>query len=204
MISGAASQRPGESPDSSENMAYLVPLHTRLAGRARFKSRALYRAGSLKQAVETRLQAVAGVQDVAVNTLTGSLLVEFDPALDLAMLLPALEAALAELPLPLLRRPVATPPEPRPGAAPQAEPTAAAARPAPAAATPTPPPPVPAPTPGVCPPGDVWRLTTAQLGSRRRPRPHGRTPAATPAHRLCAALLRSRRTLGERPRWGVL
>ena len=103
MISGAAAQRPGVSLQEAGNATYLAPLHTRLAGRARFKSRALYRAGALQTAVETRLRAVAGVQNVTVNTLTGSLLVEFDPALTLAALLPALNAALAELPLPSLR-----------------------------------------------------------------------------------------------------
>src|SRR4029077_17791518 len=51
----------------------------------------------------------------------------------------------------------------------------------------------------VCPPGD--RLTTAQSGSRRRPRHPGRT-AATPARPLCAALLRRRRTLGQHPSQG--
>ncbi len=188
MISGAASQRPGESPDSSEHAACLVPLHTRLAGRARFKSRALYRAGSLQQAVETRLQAVTGVQGVAVNTLTGSLLVEFDPDLSLVELLPVLEAALAELPLPLLRRAVATPPESRPGAAPQAEPTAAAARPAPAAATPAPP----------------WHaLDTAEVSTRLESSPAGLSTAVA-AERLLSVGANVLPTAGRRSDLSIL
>src|SRR5512144_677887 len=104
MISGAA-PRASDASVASEDTAYLVPLHTRLAGRARFKSRALYRADALKAAVETRLCMVTGVQNVVVNTLTGTLLIEFDPELNITALHPALEAALAEVPLPPVRRP---------------------------------------------------------------------------------------------------
>ena len=107
MMSGAV-PRPGVASEVSGEGAYLVPLHTRLAGRARFKSRALYRAEARKAAVETRLRTVTGVQNVVVNTLTGTLLVEFAPNLSVTELQPALEAALAEVPLPPVRRPGAS------------------------------------------------------------------------------------------------
>ncbi|MFO1431936.1 MAG: HAD-IC family P-type ATPase [Candidatus Competibacteraceae bacterium] len=135
MISGAA-PRPGDASEASVKAAYLVPLHTRLAGRARFKSRTLYRAEALKAKVEARLRTVAGVHQVAVNTLTGTLLIEFEPDLNIAVLQPALEAALADVPLSSVRR---SGEKWRAGPTAQAEPATATLQPAPATTMPAPP-----------------------------------------------------------------
>jgi Ca2+-transporting ATPase len=101
MLSGTTDPtRSQVSPATAAPGSYLSPLHTQVAGRARFRVAALYRADRLQPIVTDRLQTVAGVRRVQLNPLTASLLVQFDPALPLTTLCERLEQALATLALP--------------------------------------------------------------------------------------------------------
>src|SRR5262249_702710 len=65
--------------------------------------------------------------------------------------------------------------------------------------------PAPAPTPGRVSAQRCLATDHRPVGFPTAAPAHGWTPAATPARRLCAALLRrSGRKLGEGPGWGVL
>ena len=61
----------------------LLPVHTAVKGRARFKSRQLRGNGTLATIVSLRLPRLSGISRVTVSSVTGSILVIFDPGLDL-------------------------------------------------------------------------------------------------------------------------
>ncbi len=54
-------------------------VHTRVPGRARFKINELYRSQRLRQQLESGLRGMPGIRSVQASTLTGNLLVVFDP-----------------------------------------------------------------------------------------------------------------------------
>lgn len=82
----------------------LLPVHTSLRGRARFKLTALHRNDQLKGVIENRLRRIDSVYSVQANTLTCSLLIRFDPAVSTDELRKCLETALAELSLPIVKK----------------------------------------------------------------------------------------------------
>ncbi len=56
----------------------VLPVHTSIPGRARFKVTPLYRSPTVKHRLESELRGVEGILAADGNELTGSLLVEFD------------------------------------------------------------------------------------------------------------------------------
>lgn len=56
----------------------IKPVHTSVAGRARFNVNILYRAAALGRQFERQLNAIPGVTSVRVNSWTGSVVVLFD------------------------------------------------------------------------------------------------------------------------------
>jgi Ca2+-transporting ATPase len=56
----------------------IIPVHTKVSGRARFKIKPLVRSPRLRQWVDTEVQRMPGVRRVKISSVTGSLLVFFD------------------------------------------------------------------------------------------------------------------------------
>ena len=78
-----------------EGLALMLELiHATVPGRARFRSRSRDNSNGFKDRVEQALIGAAGVKSVSVSTLTGSVLVKFDPTMDVAIIARALESAL--------------------------------------------------------------------------------------------------------------
>ncbi|MGD8854069.1 MAG: HAD-IC family P-type ATPase [Gammaproteobacteria bacterium] len=75
--------RPSASPHEKQE-PLLSLKHNGAPGRARFRSPVLYRAEQLAEIFETRLKSHQAIRDTRINTLTGSVLVWFDPAVDTA------------------------------------------------------------------------------------------------------------------------
>ena len=61
--------------------SYVEAVHTAVEGRARFRVRGLKHAGALGAFLENRLSAERSLQQFRVNSLTGTVLVLFDPSL---------------------------------------------------------------------------------------------------------------------------
>jgi len=57
----------------------IYPIHTKVRGRARFRVGGLYRSEPLKRLLETQLSDRKGIFHASASTLTGNLLVLFDP-----------------------------------------------------------------------------------------------------------------------------
>jgi len=62
--------------------APVIPIHTAVRGRARFKVTGLYRSPATKALLESSLSGAEGIQGVDANPLTGNVLVTFDTCLD--------------------------------------------------------------------------------------------------------------------------
>lgn len=60
----------------------VIPVHTKVRGRARFRVPSLVRSSEAGLRIGAEVQRLAGVYDVRVNSITGSLLVFFDPRED--------------------------------------------------------------------------------------------------------------------------
>jgi P-type Ca2+ transporter type 2C len=58
--------------------ARVVPIHTGVRGRARFKVAGLHRSALMKRVLERLLAGVAGIGQVSASELTGNVLVRFD------------------------------------------------------------------------------------------------------------------------------
>ncbi len=87
------------APEPGEHWR-LRPVHTRVTGRARFRVPALRRGDVVKPTVELRLRKLPGIRTIQINTLTGSLLIQFDPRLDLGAVAADIEQRLMDLPVP--------------------------------------------------------------------------------------------------------
>src|SRR5581483_6116279 len=88
----------GDGPGSAE----LVPLHTAVRGRARFRVPRLHHDGRVADEIEARLVRTGAIRRVEANPLTGTVLVQFDSNHPLeeivALLEQELEAALRTTP----------------------------------------------------------------------------------------------------------
>ncbi|HEY7544291.1 MAG TPA: HAD-IC family P-type ATPase, partial [Blastocatellia bacterium] len=71
--------------------SFVSPVHTGVKGRARFRVSGLYRGHLLKFAVESRASARPGVRSVSASTLTGTVLILFDPDRSLDEIIALLE-----------------------------------------------------------------------------------------------------------------
>ena len=60
----------------------VKPVHARVAGRTRYEVAGLYRSARVQRRLEEALEAHEGIQGVTANTLTGRLLVVYDPSID--------------------------------------------------------------------------------------------------------------------------
>ena len=56
----------------------VIPIHTAVRGRARFKVAGLHRSVRMKARLESSLSRIGGIKSVAANPLTGNVLVTFD------------------------------------------------------------------------------------------------------------------------------
>lgn len=75
-------------------MSILTPVHTRVNGRARFAVSGLRRAPAFKHRLEQQLAQTAGITGYTVSTLTGRILVFYDPCLPPDRLMETLETAI--------------------------------------------------------------------------------------------------------------
>ncbi|MGA1623070.1 MAG: HMA2 domain-containing protein, partial [Synechocystis sp.] len=64
----------------------IVPLHTKVPGRARFRVDALYRSPACQQCLETQLRQHPQIRHISANPVTGNVLVKFDPILSVTEL----------------------------------------------------------------------------------------------------------------------
>ena len=62
----------------------VVPIHTAVPGRARFKVLGLYRSPAMKMLLENALRRAGGINSADANPLTGNVLVTFDGCRDVA------------------------------------------------------------------------------------------------------------------------
>jgi Ca2+-transporting ATPase len=60
------------------SMERVVPVHTAVSGRARFKVAGLHRSPLMKRFLESRLVAIDGIIRVSASELTGNVLINFD------------------------------------------------------------------------------------------------------------------------------
>jgi P-type Ca2+ transporter type 2C len=74
----------------------IQAIHTAVPGRARYKVEGLYRSASLKRHLEARLTAIDSIQEVSASTLTGNILLRFDPAQNAAEIIALLDGVVAE------------------------------------------------------------------------------------------------------------
>jgi Ca2+-transporting ATPase len=72
----------GSAISRSGRSAPVVPIHTAVAGRARFKVAGLYRSQLMKTLLESSLCGAEGIKQVDANPLTGNVLVTFDTCRD--------------------------------------------------------------------------------------------------------------------------
>jgi Ca2+-transporting ATPase len=66
-------------------------VHTSVAGRTRFEVAGLYRSPRIKEKLETELSAVSGINRVTANSLTGRVLVLYDPDVTIEGIIAAIE-----------------------------------------------------------------------------------------------------------------
>ena len=79
-----------ESPPS------IVPIHTAVPGRARLRVAGLCGSDVLKRVLEAILPDTVGILGASANTLTGNVLVRYDPAVPLATVIARVEQAAGE------------------------------------------------------------------------------------------------------------
>ncbi len=79
----------------SQNPSIAV-LHDRVPGRLRLHAPALYRNPSLKAWIQDRLSTSAGIDRIHINTVTGNLVIAFDPAQGTSSILQLLHTCLAD------------------------------------------------------------------------------------------------------------
>jgi Ca2+-transporting ATPase len=82
----SAATRGGPVPREQARELLLYLKHNGVPGRARFRSSTLYRADYLAGLFAARLNSFAAIRTVQINPLTGSILVHFDPAVDIGKL----------------------------------------------------------------------------------------------------------------------
>jgi len=70
---------------------HLAVVHASVAGRTRFEVTGLYRSPRIKQRLQTALSDVNGVNRVTANSLTGRVLVLYDPAINMADIIAVIE-----------------------------------------------------------------------------------------------------------------
>ncbi|KWT94664.1 cation-translocating P-type ATPase [Candidatus Magnetominusculus xianensis] len=70
--------REAVSLQANINCQTIVPMHVKVKGRARYKVRGLYRCDSLKEHIFTHLTREPGITSVAINTLTATVLINYD------------------------------------------------------------------------------------------------------------------------------
>ncbi|MEY2984960.1 MAG: hypothetical protein RLZZ568_1577 [Cyanobacteriota bacterium] len=93
----------------------IVPLHTKVPGRARLRVDALYRSPACQRCLETQLRQRPYIRHVSANPLTGNVLVIFDPALsvtDLTQQIANLLPTHSFSPMPKTSTPAAPSPSP--------------------------------------------------------------------------------------------
>ena len=76
---------------ASPTSAHLAVIHASVAGRTRFEVAGLYRSARVKQKLETALSDVTGVNRVTANSLTGRVLVLYDPGINMADIIAVIE-----------------------------------------------------------------------------------------------------------------
>lgn len=80
---------------AGEGSPVVQPIHTAIAGRARYKVRGLYRCDPLKTLLESALAGNSQIVSCSVNVLTGNLLIHYTPQtsfLEIALLIEGLVA----------------------------------------------------------------------------------------------------------------
>ena len=82
----------GNSAANASGGGRIVPIHTAVRGRARFKVAGLHRSQTMKRLLETNLAVVAGIQQVSASPLTGNLLVSFDSSNDVGHVVDLIES----------------------------------------------------------------------------------------------------------------
>jgi Ca2+-transporting ATPase len=73
---------------------HVKPVHAAVAGRTRFEVAGLYRCSLLRQRLEKALDAFDGIYGCTANTLTGRLLVVYDPAIAIERIIGLIESQL--------------------------------------------------------------------------------------------------------------
>jgi len=71
---------------NTRGRASVMPIHTAVHGRARFKVAGLYRSRTMKASLENTLDRIEGIKSVNANLLTGNLLITFDDCYDVRRL----------------------------------------------------------------------------------------------------------------------
>jgi len=69
---------------------HLAVVHASVAGRARFEVAGLYRSPRIKQQLETALSDMTGVNRITASSLTGRVLVLYDPDISMADIIAAI------------------------------------------------------------------------------------------------------------------
>ena len=75
----------------------LEAIHTAVPGRARFRVRGLNGSNGVKEHFEKILSQRKGIKSVSASAVTGTVLVHFDPAVDLAGIEKSIQSAFSEL-----------------------------------------------------------------------------------------------------------
>src|SRR5262249_6135429 len=76
--------------------AVIRAIHTAVRGRARYKVAGLHGSEALKRRLESQLRADNGIQEVSASTLTGNVLVLFQPDTSVEAIAALLDSVLAE------------------------------------------------------------------------------------------------------------
>jgi Ca2+-transporting ATPase len=73
----------------------VIPIHTAVPGRARFKVAGLYRSLRVKRLLEAGLLTHQAIKSADANLLTGNVLVTFDPSYDVGEIATIIAHAIA-------------------------------------------------------------------------------------------------------------
>jgi Ca2+-transporting ATPase len=84
-----------DSAPAAGGMPLVHPVHAAVPGRARFAVAGLYHDGALAQMLEGQLRRRSGILAASASSLTGKVLVLFDPALSLEQVRARIEEAIA-------------------------------------------------------------------------------------------------------------
>lgn len=71
-------ERSANSSAARRDSSPVIPIHTAVRGRARFRVAGLRHSRAIKQLIESQLSHVDGIKEVGANPLTGNVLVTFD------------------------------------------------------------------------------------------------------------------------------